>query len=81
MIAIGQTIQNHQNAIITLAGQLERLNIRLDALRASFTQVVQILLVIFVLTCRATYQDIVNTARDPFEVARQNEKRPPRIRI
>jgi len=35
-LAIAQTIQNHQNALLTLAAQLEGLSLRTNDLRTTF---------------------------------------------
>lgn len=36
LLAIAQTIQNHQNALLTLAAQLEGLQLRMNDLRRVF---------------------------------------------
>ncbi|KAK1921228.1 hypothetical protein DB88DRAFT_500081 [Papiliotrema laurentii] len=62
---IGQTIQNHQDAIVTLAGQIEHIDTRLNVCRSGFT---------------AVYQELNHTARDPFEIERERQGEPPRIK-
>lgn len=37
LLVVAQTIQNNQQAILSLAGQLEGLELRMNGLRASFT--------------------------------------------
>ncbi|GFZ44605.1 hypothetical protein JCM24511_02329 [Saitozyma sp. JCM 24511] len=60
--AIAQTIQNHQNALIALAAQLEDLQLRMNDLRAVYAQ---------------DYRERTSSMRDPFDVAREEKGLPP----
>lgn len=55
---VAQTIQNNQSAIISLAAQLDQLQLRMNTLRAEFTE---------------DYREKTNSMRDPFEVAREEK--------
>lgn len=55
---VAQTIQNNQSAIISLAAQLDQLQLRMNALRTEFTN---------------DYREKTNSMRDPFEVAREEK--------
>ncbi|RSH77649.1 uncharacterized protein EHS24_003210 [Apiotrichum porosum] len=55
---VAQTIQNNQQALISLAAQLEGLQLRMNALRTNFTE---------------DYRERTNSMRDPFEVAREEK--------
>ncbi|ORY27311.1 hypothetical protein BCR39DRAFT_228034, partial [Naematelia encephala] len=56
--AIAATIENHRNALLALAAQLEGLHMRLNGLRESYTQ---------------SYRERTNSMRSPFEVAREEK--------
>ncbi|RXK42644.1 hypothetical protein M231_00198 [Tremella mesenterica] len=56
--AIATTINNHQNALLTLAAQLEGLQSRMASLRATFAE---------------TYRERTGSMRDPFDVAREEK--------
>lgn len=45
--AVAQTIDNHQNAIITLAAHIERVEMRMDALRDQLRYVLSLLSVAY----------------------------------
>ncbi|ORX35048.1 hypothetical protein BD324DRAFT_633726 [Kockovaella imperatae] len=60
--AIAQTIQNHQNAILSLAARLEQMQIRMIHLKGVYTD---------------QYREGTNSMRDPFEVAREEKGLPP----
>ncbi|KIR51037.1 nucleoporin p58/p45 [Cryptococcus gattii Ru294] len=53
---IAQTINNHQQAILALAAQLDQLQVRMNGLKAEFT---------------AEWRDKTGSMRDPFEMARE----------
>ncbi|BEI88858.1 uncharacterized protein CcaverHIS019_0202200 [Cutaneotrichosporon cavernicola] len=53
-----QTMQNNQATIISLAAQLDQLQLRMNALRTEFTD---------------DYREKTNSMRDPFEVAREGK--------
>ncbi|AAW40928.1 hypothetical protein CNA04010 [Cryptococcus deneoformans JEC21] len=53
---IAQTINNHQQAILALAAQLDQLQVRMNGLKAEFT---------------ADWRDKTGSVRDPFEMARE----------
>ncbi|CAK9782979.1 hypothetical protein CC85DRAFT_286517 [Cutaneotrichosporon oleaginosum] len=53
-----QTIQNNQAAIISLAAQLDQLQLRMNTLRSDFTN---------------DYREKTHSMRDPFEVAREEK--------
>jgi nucleoporin p58/p45 len=55
---VAQTIQNNQAAIISLAAQLDHLQLRMNSLRTEFTH---------------DYREKTNSMRDPFEVAREEK--------
>ncbi|WVR03151.1 hypothetical protein IAU60_000141 [Kwoniella sp. DSM 27419] len=54
--AIAQTIQNHQQAMLALAAQLDGLQLRMNNLRAAFAE---------------EWREKTGSVRDPFEVARE----------
>ncbi|WVQ82618.1 hypothetical protein IAT38_004749 [Cryptococcus sp. DSM 104549] len=54
--AIAQTINNHQQAVLTLAAQLDQLQLKMNGLKAEFT---------------AEWRDKTGSVRDPFEMARE----------
>ncbi|WVO16070.1 hypothetical protein L204_103735 [Cryptococcus depauperatus] len=54
--AIGQSINNHQQAILALAVQLDQLQARMNNLKAGFT---------------SEWRDKTGSVRDPFEMARE----------
>ncbi|WVQ72342.1 hypothetical protein IAR50_001893 [Cryptococcus sp. DSM 104548] len=54
--AIAQTINNHQQAILALAGQLDQMQVRLNGLKQNFA---------------AEWRDKTGSVRDPFEMARE----------
>ncbi|OCF42140.1 nucleoporin p58/p45 [Kwoniella heveanensis CBS 569] len=54
--AIAQTIQNHQQAMLALAAQLDGLQLRMNDLRAAFAE---------------EWREKTGSVRDPFEVARE----------
>ncbi len=60
-LAVAQTIQNHQNAILNLAAHLENLQIRMNALRGSYAE---------------EYRSRTGSMRDPFDVAREEKAFP-----
>ncbi|KAK4686981.1 nucleoporin p58/p45, partial [Tremellales sp. Uapishka_1] len=59
--AIAQTIQNHQNALLTLAAQLELLQEKMIDLKEHYA---------------LEYREKTNSMRDPFEVAREEKGLP-----
>ncbi|KAI9633136.1 uncharacterized protein MKK02DRAFT_39113 [Dioszegia hungarica] len=60
--AIAQTIHNHQNALVTLAAQLETLQVRMNGLKGTYAE---------------EYRARTGSMRDPFEVAREEKGLPP----
>ncbi|ODN73888.1 hypothetical protein L202_07405 [Cryptococcus amylolentus CBS 6039] len=54
--AIAQTINNHQQAILALAGQLDQMQVRMNGLKQTFA---------------AEWRDKTGSVRDPFEMARE----------
>ncbi|KAK8844698.1 hypothetical protein IAR55_006547 [Kwoniella newhampshirensis] len=56
--AIAQTIQNHQQAMLQLAAQLDGLQLRMNDLRAAYAE---------------EWRDKTGSVRDPFEVAREEK--------
>ncbi|WOO76596.1 Nucleoporin NUP49 [Vanrija pseudolonga] len=55
---VAQTIQNNQQAILSLAGQLEGLQLRMNDLRTQYTD---------------KYIEVTGSMRNPFEVAREEK--------
>ncbi|KAL1413645.1 Nucleoporin nup49/NSP49 (Nuclear pore protein nup49/NSP49) [Vanrija albida] len=55
---VAQTIQNNQQAILSLAGQLEGLQLRMNDLRNKYTDM---------------YVEVTSSMRNPFEVAREEK--------
>lgn len=71
---MAQTIQNNQQALISLAAQLEGLQLRMNVLRTDFTYVT------FSQKseacadhCSENYRERTNSMRNPFEVAREEK--------
>nr|XP_018266232.1 uncharacterized protein I303_00207 [Kwoniella dejecticola CBS 10117]OBR88390.1 hypothetical protein I303_00207 [Kwoniella dejecticola CBS 10117] len=56
--AIAQTIQNHQQAMLTLAAQLDGLQLRMNGLRSAFAE---------------EWRERTGSVRDPFEIAREEK--------
>ncbi|WWC85425.1 uncharacterized protein L201_000288 [Kwoniella dendrophila CBS 6074] len=56
--AIAQTIQNHQQAMLTLAAQLDGLQLRMNGLRSAFAE---------------EWREKTGSVRDPFEMAREEK--------
>ncbi|OCF72244.1 hypothetical protein I204_06617 [Kwoniella mangroviensis CBS 8886] len=56
--AIAQTIQNHQQAMLTLAAQLDGLQLRMNGLRSAFAE---------------EWREKTGSVRDPFEIAREEK--------
>ncbi|WWC67238.1 uncharacterized protein I206_101145 [Kwoniella pini CBS 10737] len=56
--AIAQTIQNHQQAMLALAAQLDGLQLRMNGLRSAFAE---------------EWREKTGSVRDPFEIAREEK--------